>query len=163
MISLIAALSKNYVIGKNNRIPWYFPEDLSWFRENTLHKTVVMGRKTWESIGCCPLPERKNIIISKKNSKIRSNNRKVKFISSCDVLSSVCNLRKEEVMIIGGELVYKYFLDKAKILYLTHINLEVEGDRYFPRYHHLSWNIKFLKMFQSSRGSFSFEILERDD
>ncbi|VFT76144.1 dihydrofolate reductase [Klebsiella aerogenes] len=122
MISLIAALAVDRVIGMENAMPWNLPADLAWFKRNTLNKPVVMGRLTWESIGR-PLPGRKNIVIS---SKPGSDDR-VQWVSSVEEAIAACG-DVEEIMVIGGGRVYEQFLPKAHKLYLTHIDAEVEGD-----------------------------------
>ena len=126
MISLIAALAVDRVIGMENAMPWNLPADLAWFKRNTLNKPVVMGRLTWESIGR-PLPGRKNIVIS---SKPGSDDR-VQWVSSVEEAIAACG-DVEEIMVIGGGRVYEQFLPKAQKLYLTHIDAG-SGRRYpFP-------------------------------
>ena len=133
-ISLIAAMGKNRVIGKNNSLPWKLPEDMKRFKELTLGKPVIMGRKTFESIGK-PLPNRKNIILT------RDKNYKAK---ECIVVHSKEDALKaaegnEEIMIIGGEQIFREFLQKADKMYLTFIDEYFEGDTYFPEYNRDEW------------------------
>lgn len=137
MISLIAALAVDRVIGMENAMPWNLPADLAWFKRNTLNKPVVMGRLTWESIGR-PLPGRKNIVIS---SKPGSDDR-VQWVSSVEEAIAACG-DVEEIMVIGGGRVYEQFLPKAQKLYLTHIDAEVEGDTHFPDYDPDEWESVF--------------------
>lgn len=133
IISLVAAMAKNRVIGKNNQMPWHLPADLKHFKSVTMGNPIVMGRKTYESIGR-PLPGRQNIIISR--------NKKYK-VDGCVVVSCISSAiemlnLEEEVMIIGGGFLYSETLSMADKLYLTYIDLEVEGDTYFPNYDQLS-------------------------
>jgi dihydrofolate reductase len=124
MITLIAACSKNRVIGKDNKLLWYLPNDLKRFKKLTIGKTVVMGRKTFESIGK-PLPNRKNIILS---------NNKDLLIEGCEIINSISDLNLiEDLVIIGGEQIYKLFIDIADIIELTLIDKEFEGDAFFPQ------------------------------
>ena len=129
IISLVAAMGKNRVIGKDNSLPWKLPEDMKRFKELTSGKTVVMGRTTFESIGK-PLPNRINIIITRdKNYKAEG----------CIVVNSVDEALKyakdaDEVMIIGGAQIYQQFLPIANKMYLTLIDEDFEGDAYFPEY-----------------------------
>lgn len=122
MISLIAALAVDRVIGMENAMPWNLPADLAWFKRNTLNKPVIMGRHTWESIGR-PLPGRKNIILSSQPG----TDDRVTWVKSVDEAIAACG-DVPEIMVIGGGRVYEQFLPKAQKLYLTHIDAEVEGD-----------------------------------
>lgn len=132
-ISIIVAMAKNRVIGKENDMPWHLPADLQHFRKITSGKPIIMGRKTYESIGR-PLPKRHNIIIS-RNTEYK--------VEGCDVVSSLdeavkCAGEVEELFIIGGGFLYNQTIDQADRLYLTFIDLEVDGDTLFPEYEHLA-------------------------
>jgi len=158
MISLIAALAVDRVIGMENAMPWNLPADLAWFKRNTLNKPVVMGRLTWESIGR-PLPGRKNIVISSKPG----TDERVQWVSSIDDAIAACG-DVEEIMVIGGGRVYEQFLPKAQKLYLTHIDAEVEGDTHFPDYDPDDWESVFSEFNdadEQNSHSYCFEILER--
>ena len=123
MITLIAACSKNRAIGKDNKLLWYLPNDLKRFKRLTTGKTVVMGRKTFESIGK-PLPNRKNIILT---------NNKGLLIEGCEVITSISELNLiEDIVIIGGEQIYKLFIDLADVIELTLIDKYFDGDAFFP-------------------------------
>ena len=122
-ISIITAFDYNQVIGLNNQLPWHIPEDLKYFKKVTLNKTIVMGRKTFESIGK-PLPNRKNIIVS---STLNSPNLTI-LKSPSDILS----LPDEDIFIIGGSSIYQYFLPHCHNLYITHIDQTFQGDCHFP-------------------------------
>lgn len=126
-ISLIVAKSKNNVIGKNNQMPWHLPADLKHFKNITMGKPIIMGRKTFDSMGK-PLPGRRNIIISRDKNLL---------IQGCEVFNSVDEalnaVRNElEVMIIGGANLYLQTLTRANCIYLTIIDAEFEGDTFFP-------------------------------
>ena len=158
MISLIAALAVDRVIGMDNAMPWNLPADLAWFKRTTLNKPVVMGRLTWESIGR-PLPGRKNIVISSQPG----TDDRVEWVKSVDEAIAACG-NAEEIMVIGGGRVYEQFLPKAQKLYLTHIDAEVEGDTHFPDYDPDEWEAVFSELHDAdaqNSHSYCFEILER--
>lgn len=124
MISIIAAIGKNRELGYKNDLIWHLKGDMKYFKKTTLNHTVIMGRNTYESIGK-PLPNRENIVISSSN------------IDGVKTLSdpSLCiDNNSEEVFIIGGASIYKYFIPYADKLYLTEINDEKEADVYFPEF-----------------------------
>lgn len=124
MITLIAACSKNWVIGKDNQLIWHLPEDLKRFRKLTTNKSVLMGRKTFESIGK-PLPNRKNIIItSDRNFKVDGC-----FVYN-DLIQALQN--EEDIMVIGGGQIYQQSIKLADKIELTMIDEEFEGDSFFP-------------------------------
>jgi len=129
ILSLIVATAHNNVIGKGNTMPWHLPADLTYFKKTTLDKPVIMGRKTFESIGF-PLPKRRNIIIS-RNKEYKANG--VDVVSSVDEALALVK-DSEEVMVIGGGTIYDHCLAQADRLYVTHIDAEVDGDTQFPYY-----------------------------
>lgn len=134
-ISLIVAMTKNRVIGKDNDMPWHLPADLAWFKRNTLNKPVIMGRRTFLSIGR-PLPNRTNIILSRSSFKhegITCSN------SLEQALTEVATA--PEVMIIGGGEIFKQALPIADKLYLTEIQTELEGDTFFPEIDMNQWKL----------------------
>ncbi|QCI24799.1 type 3 dihydrofolate reductase [Buchnera aphidicola (Rhopalosiphum padi)] len=159
-ISLIAAISNNLVIGNNNKMPWYLPEDLKWFKKNTIHKNVIMGRLTWDSILKNPLPMRTNIVISHK--KIIK-----KGVIWANSISKALLATKydKEIMVIGGAEIYKQMLFYANKLYLTHVDFNGIGDTYFPQYKlYKSWKTIFRKQhFKDKNNPYNlcFEILSR--
>ena len=123
MINLIAAVGKNFELGLGNKLIWNIPEDLQYFKELTTGKTVVMGRKTYESIGKA-LPNRENIVLSTK--KILMDN-----VIVINNYKDILNIKKD-IFIIGGESIYKLFLSYADNIYLTEIDDEKDADSYFP-------------------------------
>ncbi len=133
-ITLIAAMAAGRVIGKDNAMPWHLPADLRHFKALTLGKPVVMGRKTFESLGR-PLPGRHNIVVS-RNPQLQLEGVTVvatpeqAIVAAGDVA---------ELMIIGGAQIYRQFLPLATRLELTLIELQVEGDTHFPAYDDGSW------------------------
>ncbi|WED27011.1 type 3 dihydrofolate reductase [Vibrio sp. DW001] len=126
-ISMIAAMARNRVIGKDNQMPWHLPADFAWFKRCTMGKPIIMGRKTYDSIGR-PLPGRQNIVISRDVSLV------IEGVDCVTSLEQAVELVTEhdEVMIIGGGSIYQACLEKADCLYLTYIELDIEGDTKFP-------------------------------
>jgi dihydrofolate reductase len=133
-IALIAAMANNRVIGKDNQMPWHLPEDLRHFKQVTMGKPVVMGRRTYESIGE-PLPGRQNIVITRNSDMTIPGVTMVSSLSEAFDQANVC----DELMIIGGGQLYAEALPFADILYLTQISLDVDGDTYFPSWDDGQW------------------------
>ena len=161
MISIIAAIGNNNIIGIKNSLPWRLPADLKYFKNMTLGKPIVMGLKTFESVGGKPLPGRKNIILS--------NDKNYKAPKECIIARSIEELLKityndKEVMICGGASVYKQFLPIADRLYLTFIHHSFDGDIYFPEFDINQWKeIKRIdnKADDKNPYDYSFVIFER--
>ena len=139
-IALIAAVAENGVIGNNNELPWHIPADLKYFKQVTIGKPIIMGRLTYESIGKA-LPGRTNIVVS-TNTEFQAPGARV-----CNSLEGAINLAKElvrdlamgEVIIIGGEQIYRQAMPHVKRLYLTRVKSVVEGDARFPDYREEEW------------------------
>lgn len=137
-LSLIVAMTKNHVIGKDNQMPWHLPADLAWFRQNTSGKPVIMGRKTFESIGR-PLPNRINIVLSRSAYEHEGVIWKESMQSAVDFVQE----NHEEIMLIGGGELFKQYFVQAEKLYLTEIQTELEGDTFFPQFNWQDWKIEF--------------------
>ena len=135
MISLIAAMDQNNVIGYDNDMPWSLPNDLKHFKEVTSNHTIVMGRKTYESIGR-PLPNRKNIILSRSGYQTDDD---VEVISSIDEIKELA--KSEEIFVIGGGTIYEQVIPYADRLYITRIDAEFKGDTYFPQFSETDWKV----------------------
>ena len=139
MISLIAAVGKNNELGLDNHLIFNIPGDLKFFRNTTIGKTVIMGRKTYESIGK-PLPKRINIVVS--NSLKETDG--ITIINSLEeVLEKYLN-SDEEVFIIGGESLYNYFINYAQNIYLTKVYANAAADKYFPSFDENNYNQTLL-------------------
>ncbi|WP_421262109.1 type 3 dihydrofolate reductase [Aeromonas jandaei] len=135
-ISMIAAMAHDRVIGKDNQMPWHMPADLAHFKRVTLGKPVLMGRKTFESIGR-PLPGRRNLVIS-RNPDYQADG--IEVVGAVEAaLALLADNEVAEVMVIGGGHLYAELLPKADCLYLTRIELEVEGDTRFPAFADEQW------------------------
>ncbi|MCE0494112.1 type 3 dihydrofolate reductase [Vibrio salinus] len=127
IVSMIAAMARNGVIGKDNQMPWHLPADFIWFKRCTMGKPIIMGRKTFESIGR-PLPGRLNIVVTRRGVNAEG----VEVVSSIDAAIALAASKHHEVMIIGGGSIYKTCLPHADKLYLTIIDEDIEGDTRFP-------------------------------
>jgi dihydrofolate reductase len=136
VLSMIVAHADNRVIGKDNDMPWYLPADLAYFKKTTLGKPIIMGRKTYESIGR-PLPGRKNIVIS-RDSDYKAEG--IEVVGSVEAALALVS-GVEEVMVIGGGAIYQHCLPVAQRLYITHIDGNIDGDTYFPEYDLKEWQL----------------------
>ncbi len=140
IISMIAAMADNRIIGKDNQMPWHLPADFVWFKRCTMGKPVVMGRKTYESIGR-PLPGRQNIVISRDDA-LRIEG--VTTVTSIEQALAAAG-EVEEVMIIGGGAIYAACLPMANKLYVTHIEAQIDGDTQFP-----DWGDEFQETYSEA-------------
>ena len=156
IISLVAAMAKNRVIGKDNKMPWHLPADLKHFKSVTMSKPIVMGRKTFESIGR-PLPGRENIIISRNRDYV---------VDGCIVVHSIDDaltllVDYEEIMIIGGGFLYSQIIAQADKLYLTFIDLEIDGDTQFPEFEHLNLTeTSRVKHSKDDKNSYDYQFVD---
>ena len=156
-ISIIVAMSENSVIGLNNQLPWHISEDLKNFKKTTLNHCVIMGRKTYESIGK-PLKDRRNIVISRSKSLLIDG---VEVVNSLDRAISIVD-DSSEIFIIGGEQIYTISLPMATHLYVTKVNGEYKGDAFFPDYIQDEWKeIAREDLISESSLNFSFLKYER--
>ncbi|WP_301099660.1 dihydrofolate reductase [Otariodibacter sp.] len=127
-ISLIVARTLNHAIGKNNTMPWHLPVDLAWFKKNTVGKPVIMGRKTYQSIGRL-LPNRLNIILSRSDIDIEGAYIAKTLEQAVELAKSFVNV--DEVMVIGGGELFRQAMPLATKLYLTEIQENIDGDTFF--------------------------------
>ena len=135
LISIISAMADNRVIGIDNRLPWKLPADMKWFRQHTLGKPIIMGRKTFESFGSKPLPDRKNIVITREAGYVANGSVVAHSIDEAIELAGDV----PEVMIIGGASFYEQMLPRAVRMYLTLVHAEVQGDAWFPKFNSSDW------------------------
>jgi len=153
---MIVARSRNHVIGKDNQMPWKISADLQFFKKVTMGYPIIMGRKTWESIGR-PLPGRRNIIVSRNPDYPAKG---AELVSSLDqALQSLCEF--ERVIVIGGQQLFSQAFPLADQLFITEIELEVEGDTFFEVPDPQNWQI--VERTAASEGDiqFSYVTLER--
>ena len=137
MISLIAAVARNRVIGEDNQLLWHLPQDMRHFRETTRGKPVIMGRKTWESLpeSFRPLPGRHNIVVSRNPAYIAPGATLVGSLAEAIDQTE----KADEVFVIGGEALYRQALPLAQRLYLTEIDQDFQGDAFFPEFIPEDW------------------------
>lgn len=135
ILSMIVAMGENRMIGKDNKMPWHLPDDLKYFKSKTLNKPVIMGRKTFESIGSKPLPSRPNLIIS------RNQNFKPEGAQVFNSVEAALEFLKDypEVMIMGGAQIYAQWIDRVDQLYITEVKASPAGDAFFPIIDHQAW------------------------
>ena len=138
MLSTIVAIANNNVIGKDNKLIWHLPEDLKRFKQITTGKNIIMGRKTFESLGRV-LPNRKHIILC-NDMEMDIDNENVEILDDISKLDKYIN-SDEENFVIGGATIYKLLMPYVNKLYITKINQDFEGDVYFPEIKEAEWKI----------------------
>jgi dihydrofolate reductase len=158
MISVIVAVADNGVIGGQNRLLWHISEDLRRFKQITMGHPVVMGRKTWDSLGR-PLPARRNIVISRQTLSVEGAEVAHSLLEACSLFAP-----EDEIFIIGGAQIYEEAMPIADKLYLTRVYHSYSGDTYFPKWNSSQWRCMEKQMFdmgESYPWPFSFEVYER--
>lgn len=153
-ISILVAVSKNGVIGKNGKLPWHISEDIKRFKALTTGHPIIMGRKTWESIGSKPLPNRANVIVT-RDKKFKAEGGEVAH-SVEEAIELAKKVEKEEIFIIGGGEIYKLALPLTDRIYLTLVYKEVDGDTFFPDYSDFK---KVISEEEKSDGELSYKFL----
>jgi len=159
LISFIWGQDRNRLIGRDNALPWKLPADMAWFKKSTMGKPVLMGRKTYESIGR-PLPGRTNLILTRQADL---------QIEGCTVVHSLYGAKNavpdaDEIMVMGGAEIYALLFDQAERLYITEIDAEFEGDAWFPEFDRRCWQEVFHESHQPDDKNiypYAFSILER--
>jgi len=154
--SLVVAVARNGVIGRGNALPWRLPADLAHFKKVTMGHPVVMGRRTYESIGR-PLPGRQNIVVT-RNSGFHA--------PGCTVVASLADAWRaagnvDEVCVIGGTTIFEESLPVADVIHLTEVEADVEGDTYFPAFDRTQWDAKEISRHPADdRNAYPIRILE---
>lgn len=153
-LAVIVAAANNWVIGFQNAMPWYLPEELAHFKRTTLGKPIIMGRKTFESIGR-PLPGRLNIVVSRNPDYTAAG---VKTVASLEAAIKLANAQAtldgaEEIMLIGGAQLYEQGLPLADKLYLTQVEAEPTGDAWFPAINWQDWQEESRTSYPSQGGN----------
>ena len=160
MISIIVAVSEDWGIGKDNELLWHISEDLKRFKRLTSGKTVIMGKKTWESLPKRPLPGRKNIVLTDKADELIENS--VTAYSIEDALGK-CE-KNDEIFIIGGGSIYRQFMPISDRLYITHVHKKAPADIYFPEIDLSIWEITEKEEFKTDGENsipYTYTIYER--
>ncbi|WP_027857461.1 type 3 dihydrofolate reductase [Marinobacterium jannaschii] len=164
-LAIIVAQAENRVIGINNKLPWHLSEDLRYFKQVTMAKPIIMGRKTYESIGR-PLPGRTNIVISRNPAFSAAG---IKVVSGLDEAIELAEAQcvvdgAAEAMVIGGSQIYQQALARADRLYLTQVHAEVKGDAWFPEFDRQQWQEVGRQDFPAQEPNpypYSFIVLDR--
>jgi len=164
-LSIIVAQAQNRVIGINNNLPWHLPEDLRYFKQVTMGKPIIMGRKTFDSIGR-PLPGRTNIVITRDGSYQPEGVKVVNSLEAArELAENICTIDGcDEAMVIGGAQIYEQALSLADRLYLTQVHADVNGDAWFPEFHPGDWMEMGRDDFTASGHNpydYSFIVLQR--
>ena len=159
-LSIAVAISENYAIGKNNQLLWHMPADLKFFKKTTSGHTVIMGRKTFDSVGK-PLPNRRNIVITRDLTlKIDG----VEVVNSLDEAILITKNEAKPIFIIGGAEIYKQALPKTDTLYLTTIHHNFDADTFFPHLDSNEWKVISVEHHQADEKNqydYTFEVLAR--
>lgn len=159
-VSLIAAMAKNRAIGINNGLPWRLPADQRYFKAKTMGHTLIMGRRTFESIGQRPLPGRKTIVVSRRQDYAPPG---VEVAPSLD--GALARAEGDEVFVAGGEEIFREALARAHRLYLTRIERDFPGDTFFPELDESAWRLVDRERHEATAATpfaYSFEVWERN-
>ena len=160
---MIVAMSANNVIGVANQLPWYLPEDLKHFKKHTINKPIIMGRNTFDSIGRA-LPERDNIVLSRTQQL--SHDHIFLANNKSDALRMAEDFAKsrgsEEIMIVGGEQIYRMFFDDVSRIYVTLVDLIIDGDAFFPVIDYKLWtSVAHSERMTANELEYEFVTLEK--
>ena len=155
-ITLVAAIASNNVIGKENSLPWNIPEDLKRFKQMTSGHTILMGRKTFDSIGR-PLPNRQNIVMTKDENFEQEG---IKVINDFDEALELIKESNEDVFVIGGSKIYELFEPVANSLAITRILKDFEGDAFFPDINWELWQIEKEEKFFDEKSNIECKLIE---
>ena len=163
-LSLIAALGENRVIGVDNSMPWHLPADFKYFKATTLGKPIIMGRKTWDSLGR-PLPGRLNLVVSRQTGLQLEGAEVFASLDAAVARAQAWAVEQgvSEVMLMGGAQLYTQGLADADRLYLTRVGMSPEGDAWFPEFDQAQWTLVSNEPHAAEEGkpAFSFEVWER--
>jgi len=159
-ISIAVAVGENFAIGKNNQLLWHMPADLKFFKQTTTGHTVIMGRKTFDSVGR-PLPNRRNIVIT-RDTQLKING--VEVVNSLPEALEITKEEEKPVFIVGGAEIYKQALPLTHTLYLTTIHHQFEADTFFPTINRSEWKVVKSESHAADEKNpydYTFEVLER--
>ena len=159
ILTLIVAIAQNGVIGRDNDLIWKLPVDLQHFKDLTLGHTIIMGRKTWESIGSRPLPKRTHIVIS-RNSNYKADGALV--VTS--LKEAILNIKNDDQpFIVGGAQIYKEALQLVNRLEITHVHHSFDGDTFFPEWNKENWKlVSEMKHHKDDRHAYDFTFSRYD-
>lgn len=155
-ITMIGAMARNRVIGADNAMPWHLPAEMGHFRRSTIGRTVLMGRKTFESLGR-PLKDRRNVILTRNVDYAPDGCEIVHSLE--EALARYTAAKEDELVIMGGAEIYKQFLPHADKLLLTEVDTVIEGDAYFPEFDLQDWTLINSEPFpKDEKNSYDFQI-----
>ena len=156
MISLIVAMDKYRLIGRENQLPWHLPQDLAYFKRVTMDHKIIMGRKTFESIGR-PLPGRENIIVTRDTTYTQQG---CTILNSIEEIIELSSNSDEELFVIGGAEIFKDILTVSDRLYITEIDHEFEGDTFFPERKESDWKkISVGKGIKDEKNPYNYQFV----
>lgn len=166
--TIIAAMTKKQGIGFQNQLPWKrFKKDLEFFKRNTIQQTIIMGRKTWDSLNCRPLPNRHNIVLTRDWQNLEKSNNQIAFVSSLE--QALNRAKTEEIFVIGGQKLYENTIHhpSCQRLLITHANIDLPSDTYFPNIHQQDYQETeiipgkgTLETHQGEKHNIDYEIVE---
>lgn len=156
-ITIIAAIGKNLELGYNNDLIWKIPEDLKFFRDNTMGKTIVMGLNTFNSLPKI-LPNRKHIVLTRKNIELDSS---VIVMHNIDELLKYIDNNNEEIMIIGGAMIYNEMIGYADKMILTEIDMNANADVYFPEFSLTDWDREVISNYKYEDINYNHVVYTR--
>ena len=160
-LALIVAMASNRTIGRDNELPWRLPEDLKYFKSVTMGKPIVMGRKTFDSIGR-PLPGRLNIVITRNAEWQHLGVKTASSLQKAVAIAVETQPKIREVMVIGGAEIYRAAIELADRLYITRVQAQVEGDAFFPEYDEAAWReVSRQEPEVQGETPYFFQVLER--
>ncbi len=157
-LSIIAAVATNGIIGRDNGLPWHLPDDLKWFKKLTTGHTIIMGRRTFESIGRA-LPNRRTIVLTGNPDSVSGVETAVDLAAALALAA-----QDDEVFVVGGAAVYRAALSRAERLYLTRVHADVPGDVQFPELNDSSWRVVSEELHPADERHqfpFTFAVLDR--
>ncbi|MFD2288379.1 dihydrofolate reductase [Pedobacter petrophilus] len=159
-LAIAVAVGENLAIGKDNQLLWHMPADLKFFKQTTSGHTVVMGRKTFDSVGK-PLPNRRNIVIT-RDAALKIDGAEV--VTSLDEALEITKTEEKPVFIVGGAEIYRQALPKTETLYLTTIHHSFDADTFFPEFERSEWEVLSSEHHQAdekNKYDYTFEVLKR--
>lgn len=158
-ISIIVAAALNQAIGKDNQLLWHLPNDLRFFKRTTTGHPIVMGRKTYESVGK-PLPNRRNIVISRQTDHHAEG---IETVQSLDEAIELASRDTDEIFVVGGAAIYALALERTDRIYLTQVHASPEADTFFPEFDEAAWNLVSRETYPSDeRHAYPYTFLVYD-
>ncbi len=158
MLSIVVARSDNNIIGKDNQLVWHIPEDLKHFRQLTLDKVLIMGRKTFDAVGS--IVKGKKIVVFTNNPNFVTEQENVEIVHAVSEIQEYID-SEEECMVVGGSMIYHLLMPQVKKLYVTEIDKEYEGDAFFPKVSEEEWKVvRTQKGFECSTIGIDYDFVE---